>query len=202
MSAALDAFVSRLAGRGDMRDVRSAREGDDAGIRAAVAAIVHDRSGTPEILFIKRAQRASDPWSGHMAFPGGRRDKTDASLLETATRETREEIGIDLARIARPIARLPDVLPYTRMPHDLTVTAFVFVLESPFDPKMLALNEEVAGVLWAPLENVLANEPATQFRFQRDGFDLMLPALDVNGEVVWGLTYRMLELLREAVTRR
>ncbi len=199
MSAALDAFVSRLASAGD---VRAPRTDDDAGIRAAVAAIIHDRPGAPEILFIKRAERAADPWSGHMAFPGGRRDKADASLLETATRETREEIGIDLARLARPVARLPDILPYTRMPFELTVTPFVFVLESHFDPKTLAPNEEVARVVWAPLDNVLKNEPATQFRFQRDGFDLLLPALDVNGEVVWGLTYRMLELLREAVTRR
>jgi len=51
-------------------------------------------------LMIKRAEREGDPWSGQVAFPGGRRERQDRSLLETATRETKEEVGIDLQRSA------------------------------------------------------------------------------------------------------
>lgn len=200
MSAALDAFVSRLGASPSAYDgARATREDDATVTRAAVAAIVRDRLGAPELLFIKRADRPSDPWSGHMAFPGGRSEKTDATLLATATRETREEIGVDLERDARVIARLPDVMPYSRMPSQLTVTAFVFALDASFDEASLAPNEEVARVVWASLDDVLRNHPATKFRWSRSGVDLVLPALDVKGEVVWGLTYRMLELLREAV---
>jgi hypothetical protein len=64
------------------------------------------------------------------------------------------------------------------------------------------LNEEVAEVVWEPLDAVLENQHATRFHWKRDGFDLDLPAIRVGGHVVWGLTYRMLELLREALTPR
>lgn len=53
--------------------------------------------GVPEILYIKRATRATDKWSAHVAFPGGRRDETDEDALYTAMRETWEEVGLDLA---------------------------------------------------------------------------------------------------------
>ena len=66
---------------------------------AAVAAIL--RPGPqPEMLFILRASKDGDPWSGHMAFPGGHRESSDASLRATAERETWEEIGLDLTQHA------------------------------------------------------------------------------------------------------
>jgi 8-oxo-dGTP pyrophosphatase MutT (NUDIX family) len=116
-------------------------------------------------------------------------------------RETREEVGLDLASHGRAIARLPDVMPYSRMPHPITVTAFVFTLDA--NPAPLTLNDEVAEAIWAPFDAILANEHATRFYWQRDGINLDLPALrleDGDGPVVWGLTYRMIELLREALT--
>ena len=193
----LDEITTRLAASASSLE----RPEDATGLRAAVAALLR-RGATndqPEILFIKRAERPGDPWSGHMAFPGGRRQATDATLVQTATRETLEEIGLDLEAGARVVGRLPDVAPYSRMEHPLTVSAFVFVLERA--PR-LVLNAEVAEAIWAPLEPVLRGEPATRFRWKRDGMDLDLPALDVSGHVVWGLTYRMVELLREAITPR
>jgi hypothetical protein len=52
--------------------------------------------GDPEVLFIKRAGRTGDRWSGHTALPGGKRDHTDADDLAAAIRETKEEVGLDL----------------------------------------------------------------------------------------------------------
>jgi 8-oxo-dGTP pyrophosphatase MutT (NUDIX family) len=193
----LDAIARRLL----QADVRTPHDGDEAGMRAAVATVLREGQGGAELLFIKRAERASDPWSGHMAFPGGRRQATDKALLDTAMRETREEVGLDLASHGRAIARLPDVMPYSRMPHPITVTAFVFTLDA--NPAPLTLNDEVAEAIWAPFDAILANEHATRFYWQRDGINLDLPALrleDGDGPVVWGLTYRMIELLREALT--
>jgi 8-oxo-dGTP pyrophosphatase MutT (NUDIX family) len=175
------------------------RSDDAEGLRAAVAIVLREGDGGIELLFIKRAQREGDPWSGHMAFPGGRRQATDRSLLHTATRETLEEVGLDLAVHGRSFARLPDVVPHSAMPHPLTVSAFVFVLATPVS---LTPNEEVAETVWTSFESVLRGDHATRFRWQRDGATLDLPALEVNGRVVWGLTYRMIELLREALTPR
>ena len=65
-------------------------------MEAAVAAIVVGAQ-EPEILVLKRRPHPQDPWSGHYAFPGGRRDPEDEDLLATCLRETREECGISLA---------------------------------------------------------------------------------------------------------
>jgi 8-oxo-dGTP pyrophosphatase MutT (NUDIX family) len=56
------------------------------------------QKGDAEILFIKRAGRVGDRWSGHTALPGGRRDPTDADDRAAAIRETKEEVGLDLTR--------------------------------------------------------------------------------------------------------
>ena len=55
------------------------------------------QQGDPEVLFIKRSARQGDRWSGHVALPGGRRDPTDKDDVAAAVRETREEVGLDLA---------------------------------------------------------------------------------------------------------
>src|SRR4051812_3842337 len=85
----------RLAGRvprrafGDAPLTQQPTPGSAPAIRrAAVAAILRDAAEGPEILFIRRAEHPQDPWSGHMAFPGGREEPGDADLLETAIRET------------------------------------------------------------------------------------------------------------------
>ncbi len=183
-------IVERLVAR----NAPPSRPEDEEGLRAAVAAVLRPKGDDAEILFIRRAERDGDPWSGHMAFPGGRR-QLDESLMTTATRETLEEVGLDLSR-ARPVTRLPDLLPYTQMPAPLIVTAFVFALS---DDPPLKPNEEVAEALWAPLGPVLRREPAITFHYQRDGLSLDLPAIDLEGRIVWGLTYRMIEMLADAV---
>src|SRR5215471_21768996 len=76
---------------------------------AAVAAILRDREGEAEVLLIRRAQKTGDPWSGHMAFPGGRQDPSDLDLLHTAVRETQEEVGLELSPGRNLIGRLDDL---------------------------------------------------------------------------------------------
>ena len=72
------------------------------------------RHGDPEILFIKRASRRGDRWTGHVALPGGRRDPGDADDAAAAVRETAEEVGIALAPgSAIPVGNLPQRLVTT-----------------------------------------------------------------------------------------
>lgn len=167
---------------------------DDPTIGAAVAAILRPETTGAEVLLIRRADREGDPWSGHMAFPGGRRAPPDPDLVATATRETLEEVGLDLRTHARLIGRLPDLPAFARARRTgLVIAPFVFALEREavltFDPR------EVAEALWAPLLPMATGEVASTMRYERDGVAVDLPSWNVQGHVVWGLTYRMLETL-------
>jgi 8-oxo-dGTP pyrophosphatase MutT (NUDIX family) len=167
--------------------------------RAAVAAILRDvgPEREAEVLLIRRAEHPHDPWSGHMAFPGGRRDDADASILATALRETREEVGLDLTEHGTLLARLPDIFAPARSRRDaLVISPFVFALhhEAPiaFDP------DEVAEVIWTPVGPLARDECAGTIDYTWEGKTLTFPCWNLDQRVVWGLTYRMLTMLFEA----
>jgi 8-oxo-dGTP pyrophosphatase MutT (NUDIX family) len=158
-----------------------------AGRHAVVAAILRDSPEGVEVLLIRRAEHELDPWSGHMALPGGHGDADDASLVATAVREIAEEVGLDLLGHAELIGRLPVVVA---LPSQLTIFPLVFALAAGHEPE--ANPNEVAEVVWATLDHLrspLARSSHELFvRNQRFRF----PAFDVRGRVVWGLTYRIL----------
>jgi 8-oxo-dGTP pyrophosphatase MutT (NUDIX family) len=163
--------------------------------RAAVAAVVRERDPAvgAEVLFIRRAEKPRDPWSGHMAFPGGRRDPRDPDLLATALRETREEVGLDLSG-ARLLGRLDDVEAIARgVRVGLTITPLVFAIDG--DPPLRPQPEEVAEALWAPLRPLATGEARTTYPWRLGPVPVPLPGYRVGDRVVWGLTYKMLELL-------
>jgi 8-oxo-dGTP pyrophosphatase MutT (NUDIX family) len=115
----LHSIGRRLEGRAphvvDLRDAR----------RAAVAVTLAPGPEELEVLLIRRAEHEGDPWSGHMAFPGGHHDPTDPTLAATAERETLEEVGIDLARHGRLVSRLDEVQAQARgSALDMVVTPF------------------------------------------------------------------------------
>ena len=179
----------------------------DAPKLAAVAAVLRptnpdENAREAEVLFIRRAEHEHDPWSGHMAFPGGRVEMQDVSLLDTATRETREEIGLDLGRHAELLGRIDDVPAIAQgKPVGLVIRPFVFALHSDLPP--LTLNHEVEEVVWGPLGAMARGEVDTTLPYRRPGYaeDLIMPAYDIDDRIVWGLTHRMLanlfDLLRE-----
>ncbi len=183
-----------------------ARRGRDEGEgvpkerKAAVAAVLReapDPGSGAELLFIRRAEHPKDPWSGQMALPGGRVDPGDASPFDAAVRETLEEVGVDLARVARPVGRLSEVrthLPLGSVPH--SVVPFCFALES--DPR-LTPNCEVQEALWVPLSFLADRRNRSSFTWVRRGVPLPMPCYDWNGRVVWGLTLRIVEDLLEGV---
>lgn len=171
----------------------------EPGQRAAVAAILRNspRTEATEILFIRRADRQDDPWSGHMAFPGGRREELDVSLVATAVREVEEEIGLDLQTHGRLLGRLPDLPARARgRSVGMVVTPFVFGLEA--EPP-IRTNAEVAEVIWTPLAPLARGERSGVFPYDHEGQALQLPCVFVEGRVVWGLTYAMLERLFAAL---
>lgn len=179
----------------DLATIRARLEGlrapeADQAPRAAVAAILRESARGPEVLFIRRAERESDPWSGHMAFPGGRVEPHDATLVHTAMRETVEEIGLDLELHGELLARLDDVPTHTS---GLVVRPFVWAVR---DPPGLVPNHEVDEVHWVELGSLLRGERDTTFELEWKGAHHRLPAYAVgDGAVVWGLTYRMMQIL-------
>jgi len=156
---------------------------EPGGPRAAVATVLREGAEGLEVLLIRRAQHPEDPWSGHMAFPGGRQDSGDPDLLHTALRET-----LDGSRTL--LGRLDDVPAVARGERTgMVISPFVFELarEATLRP-----NHEVAETLWAPLSPMMRGEVDTVRPYVWKGVDLKLPAYDVAGRIVWGLTYQML----------
>lgn len=158
---------------------------------AAVAMLLRDVGSGPEVFFIRRAEQPRDPWSGHMAFPGGRREPEDGSLLQTAIRETREEVGFDLGVDAERIGQLDDLQAIARgRPQETVIRPFVFDVHG--SAAVRADNREVAEALWAPLMPLYRGEVDTVRPYDWHGTRVDFPAYDVEGRVVWGLTYQML----------
>ena len=164
-----------------------------AALRAAVAAIF---GPDDDLLFIHRAIREGDLWSGHMAFPGGRAEPDDVSLLHTARRETLEEIGLDLSESRFFGALTPLVSPRNTPKRQVSVVPYVFSVPEWPD---LAPNEEVAGVVRFAFSRFLAREARGTFHFSWQGLEHELPCVRLDGTLLWGMTLRMVDDLVERV---
>jgi len=162
---------------------------------AAVALILRDGGEGPESLFIERARRDGDPWSGDLGFPGGKVEKNDGNTRLTAERETWEEVGLEL-RNARYLGRLSDISG-AHVP--VRVSCFLYGLAGR---TAISLSEEVREAFWVPLAELVDpsrhQEVAVVFR----GEVMSRPAILLPHEskpVLWGITYRLvmqfLELL-------
>jgi 8-oxo-dGTP pyrophosphatase MutT (NUDIX family) len=188
-TATIDDIAAALVGR----CAQSADPGPQG--HAAVAIILHAAvAAEPRVLIIERAPYDGDPWSGDLAFPGGRLEPDDADARAAAERETLEEVGLDLAD-ARMLGRLDDraarVLP-------LMVSAFVYAILTPPE---LQLSDEVSDACWVPVAHLV--DPNRQCEHHQHGEAEVhrYPAVDLFGPrkpLLWGVTYFFLcALLRE-----
>jgi 8-oxo-dGTP pyrophosphatase MutT (NUDIX family) len=143
-----------------------------------------------EALFIRRAVRESDPWSGQIGLPGGRREPADADLLTTAIRETREEIGVELTAAAL-LGALDDVQPSTPSLPPLMIRPFVFGVGAR---PATGTSEEVAATHWIALDSLHAARALTMVTIR--GKAIEVPCFRVESEggdlIIWGLTFRIL----------
>lgn len=175
-----------------LRERRPTSFPNEAMRRAAVALIFRDRDGDAELLFIKRAEYPGDPWSGHIAFPGGRREAHDTSLAATAIRETREEIGIDLCEQGEIIGELDELQPQSIRLPELVVAPFVAVLnEAP----VFTLATEVASAFWVPLRALHENGLWRDTEVSGKDYRMTRRAFHHEGHVIWGITERIIAQL-------
>jgi len=170
----------------------------EPGRRAAVAVILRE-SPLPgcglEMLLVRRAEHPQDPWSGHMAFPGGRFEPGDDDITATAIRETAEETGIALSRQGDLLGQLDEVQASSGgKALDLAITPFVFRWQGA---DRIEISEELASAHWIALSALDDPVARATLPVSHQGRLLDFPCLRVDGQVVWGLTYRMLVDLGE-----
>lgn len=159
--------------------------------QAAVSLILVERSKDVDLFFIQRAEHQNDPWSGQMAFPGGRRSSEDASSLSTAQRETLEEVGIKLSP-EKVIGRLDDLIAPAGSPaNGLIVSCHVFQIANR---TTVAANSEVGDTMWIPLSSL--TDPSNFLaKYRPVRYNGEFPGIRVSrndDRVIWGLTYRLL----------
>lgn len=173
-------------------------EVSEEGVRRAAVALIFraGEEGRPELLFIKRAEYAGDPWSGQVAFPGGREEQGDASLVDTAIRETREETGIDLARDGKVIGTLDDLYPRSVRLPPISVRPFVFVLDGD---AALTLSSEVALAFWIPFGSLAHTDAWREDTVSARGIQINARVFRHQDHVIWGMTERILAQLLQLV---
>ena len=168
--------------------------------RAAVAISLRLGVSGPEMLMIQRAVREGDPWSGHMGFPGGRKDASDATDVACAKRETLEEIGFDLDTHGELICQLSDVNTGWRADRpEMLVAPFIFRVESTPD---FELNHEVDDTLWVPFSFLLDDANRSRHQWDWRGEVLESDAFTYDNRLIWGLSLMMIDELLEIIGSR
>lgn len=165
----------------------------EAAVVIVLRAALH---GELEVLFIKRATREDDPWSGQIALPGGRFDPDDASLESTAVRETFEEVAIDLRRDGELLGALSELRPRTPVLPPVIVRPYVALLKSEV---MLNPSDEIAELFWAPLDVILDARHTRNTEIHIRGMVINRDAIHYRGHVIWGMTEQILRDFAETI---
>ncbi len=151
---------------------------------AAVALLLRATNQDFQVLFVKRAEKSGDPWSGQTAFPGGKRDPEDRNLKETVVRETLEETSINLLEGCRFLGATEPVRS-TQKP-EMKILPFVVLLEKE---QAIKLNEELTEYFWTPLKELAKHKGTAKFSFGE------YPAYIIENHIIWGLTYKIMQNL-------
>lgn len=165
---------------------------------AAVAMILEEKPDGLNILFIQRSTDENDYWSGQIGFPGGRTEGGDGTPRDTAERETREEIGLDLSA-AHYLGRLSDIAPGGLQ---IVVSCFVYAVKT--HPGLYPDNREIAGAFWVPVRELDNPDRRSRVEFPVRGRLRKFPALklrDGSEPPLWGLTYRLLRNFNKVIHR-
>jgi len=174
----------------------------DDGVRrlAAIALVLRPgvgvgMEGDPELLMIKRAEAEGDPWSGHIACPGGRMEPGDHDLEQTAVRETWEETGVDLARDGRVLGALDDISPRTPSLPPIIVRPFIAVVKPELE---IVQSSEVAEAFCVPLAALRERAAWGTAMVPVRGYgERQVTAFRHGNYTVWGLTERVLRQFLE-----
>jgi 8-oxo-dGTP pyrophosphatase MutT (NUDIX family) len=128
--------------------------------------------------------------AGEISFPGGKLDSSDSNLLETALRETREELGLDI----KPEQVIGQLKPVITLNSRFTILPFVSVLDK-IPP--LSANAEVEKIFHIPLEDFLktmSNDPDPTHNLIQEMY-----TFEFQGKIVWGASARVLKQIADSL---
>ncbi|MEJ2504390.1 MAG: CoA pyrophosphatase [Gemmatimonadota bacterium] len=172
---------------------------DDPELDQAAVLLMVRPTDPLELLLIRRAEKEGDPWSGHMALPGGRREAHDADLVDTALRETEEETRIRVPRTT-VLGGLDELRPGGR--HRFRIMIAPFVAAVPAGARAVPEPTEVAAAVWVPLPHLASDDAVDEVLVELEEEAFRFPALSYQDYVIWGLTHRILtdfmDLARDA----
>jgi 8-oxo-dGTP pyrophosphatase MutT (NUDIX family) len=186
--AAHPAIVRLLRSLGE-RPGRAVTVGGEVRRAAILLALRARADGEPEVLMIKRADAEGDPWSGHIALPGGRMEPADRDLAETAVRETLEETGVDVARDGRLLGFLDDLMPRSPTIAPMVIRPYVALVRADVE---IVASHEVAAAFWVPLSALRAPASWGTGTVHVRGGERRVSVFRHGEYTVWGLTERVL----------
>jgi 8-oxo-dGTP pyrophosphatase MutT (NUDIX family) len=156
---------------------------DEQDANAAVAFLLKVERGRLCVLLVRRVQNSGDPWAGQMALPGGKREANDKDLKETVVRETLEETNINLLDHCRFLGVMSTF--QSKPKPEIRVLPFVIIIKN--EPSIRLSENELEEYFWIPLEELVRNRTSAKLSFGE------VPAFIVGDNVIWGLTYRIIE---------
>jgi 8-oxo-dGTP pyrophosphatase MutT (NUDIX family) len=184
------ADLARLAAALLARPGTQASVTEDVRLAAILLVLRAGADGHPELLMIKRAEYANDPWSGHVACPGGRMEPADRDLEQTAIRETWEETGVDVARDGVVLGTLDDLWPRTPRLPPIMIRPFVAVVRADV---AIVPSPEVAAAFWVPLAALREGAAwAVRAVSVHNSGEWQVETFQHGDYTVWGLTERVL----------
>jgi 8-oxo-dGTP pyrophosphatase MutT (NUDIX family) len=161
---------------------------------ASVGILITGAKQDPSICFIRRAKWEGDPWSEHIAFPGGSR-AADENALETLRRELQEEIGWVAEDCQQPI-KLPQLrIRLAGRERLLLLDAFVFCLEGALPA--LRCGPEVESAFWIPVAELWSLNNLHYHTLDDGSETLIYPAIRTPQGIIFGITMRVLTLLSD-----
>jgi ADP-ribose pyrophosphatase YjhB (NUDIX family) len=164
---------------------------DNLDSQAAVVVLMRIKDHQTQVLFVNRAEKTSDPWSGQTGLPGGKRNAGDQNIMKTVIRETLEETSINLLKGCQFLGVI-DPVRSTKKP-EMRILPFFFIQRIEQNIK---LNEELTGFFWGSLEELVKHKGTVKYNL------IEYPCFMIQNRVIWGLTYRIIDklLLLSAIT--
>ena len=162
--------------------------------RGAVAVLFKEEVNDLWLLMIKRSENPRDPWSGQMAFPGGHADERDRTLLDTAVRETLEEVEVNM-QDQELLGHLRDVQPKNA---PMIVTPFLFLLLSEVHPTS---SQEAKEVLWVPMSFLLDPKNISSVKVAIGDQEVLMGCYVYSNHVIWGMSFRIIRDMISMITK-